>query len=62
LSELSQKHDVVIQYVDYFKPTVSQIEGDFEDDELSYSLYEESTEKGGGGEGFISPILYDQIW
>lgn len=61
LSELSQKHDVIVQYLDYFKPAIGQLEEDFDTDELSYALYEESTEKGGGGEGYISHILYDPI-
>ena len=61
LSELTQKHDVVVQYVDYFKPAINALEEDFENDEVSYALYEESTEKGGGGEEYISHILYDPI-
>jgi len=58
IDELSQKHDVVVQFIDQIKESVFELDNDFSRDTVDYALYEESTEKGGGG-GFVSHILYD---
>ena len=58
VDKLSNDFDVVVQYIDQYKDLIDSLEHDFLNDDISYALYEESTEKGGGGD-FVSHILQD---